>query len=483
MNLGTSLHWVSRKMKNKPSIIEDGNEITYSELWHNIEQLAKGFLKIGIVQDDKLVLFLPNCKEFIYSFYALSRINAISTPLDIRLSPFEIKRIFEDLSPKGIITNSFLYEKKISLVVQKDETLILVDDDKTRYKGKVYYFEELLDIGKDSILPRFSTNNNQPASINYTYRGLGKPIGAVLTHGNYHHGAIGYIRLTQVSSHQRMLLVTPMSHIFSLVGCVIVGLLRGGTVIIAKSFIPSHIFKIIEKYKVDFIIATPTIYISLLSNYDKNKYDISSLRYGITGGSSLPPGLYKEVKRRLGIELLQGYGLTETMPIICNPRFKNKPESIGIPGHEVKVRIVNERGLDAKIGEKGEILIGGPTVMKGYYNKNGENKKFFRDGWFFTGDYGWMDEEGYIYFEGLKKEIIKVGGNNVDLNEVKEVLKMYPGVKSVELDIVWDYMWENLLNARVKIKRGRQISEKDIKSFCKQHLADYKVPNRIFVIR
>lgn len=470
MNLGTSLHWVSTKMKHKVCLIEDSLEVTYSELWKNIEKLAKAFLKIGIKENDKVVIILPNCKEFIYSFYGLARINAISIPLNIYLTNYELDKIFKDCSPKVIITTYELYKKKISSLLSKDILIILTDGSLELVRGNIFELKKLLAKARTGKLPRFSASNNQIATINYTYRGLGEPLGAMLTHGNYHHGAIGYLRLTKVTTSQRNLLITPMSHIFTLVSCVIVPLLRGATVVIMKTFIPSHIFKAIEKHKIDFVIAVPTIYISLLRNYKKASFNISSLKYGITGGSYLSEDIHREIKEKMGIELLQGYGLTETMPIACNPISKNKAGSLGIPGHEVKVKIVD-----------GEILVGGPTVMKGYYNKNGENKKYLKDGWFSTGDLGYIDKEGYIYFKGLKKDIVKVGGNNVDLNEVKGVLNLYPGVEDVRLNIVEDELWGCRIYAEIDASSGKEITEKELKVFCSEKMALYKIPKKIII--
>lgn len=459
MNLGTSLHWVSTKMKDKACLIEGREEVSYTELWKNIETLAKAFLKIGIKENDKVVLFLPNCKEFIYSFYGIARINAISVPLNISLTPHELKKIFRDCLPRAIITTCGLYKKSISPIIDKDILIVTLED-----------FGGLLSRGKRGKLPRFSANNDRIATINYTYRGTGEPLGAILTHGNYHHGAIGYVRLTEASTSQRMLLITPMSHIFTLVSCVIVPLLRGATVVIMKNFIPSHIFRAIEEYKIDFMIAVPTIYISLLRNHEKGRFDISTLKYGITGGSYLSEGIQREIKDKMGIELLQGYGLTETMPIACNPHLRNKPGSLGVPGHEVKVKIVD-----------GEILVGGPTVMKGYYNKNGENRKYLRDGWFYTGDRGHVDKEGYIYFDGLKKDIVKVGGNNVDLSEIRGVLGSFPGARAIRLNVVEDELWGHRVHAEMDIASEKEVTEKEVKAFCGQRIALYKMPKKISI--
>jgi len=471
MNLGVSLHWVSTRMRDKVCLIEGAAEITYSQLWEVIESSAKAFLKIGIKENDKAAIILPNCKEFIFSFYGLARINAISVPLNTYLMPYELNKIFKDCGPKAIVTTYKLYKEKIEPILNKDMSVILIDELPGKRADNLFELKALLAVSGRDKLPDLSASNNQIATINYTYRGKGEPMGAVLTHGNYHHGVIGYIRLTKLATTQRVLLITPMSHIFTLVSCVIVPLLRGATVVIMKSFIPGHIFKAIEDHKINFIIAVPTIYISLLRNYKEGRFDISSLKHGITGGSYLSESINKEIKEKMGIELLQGYGLTETMPITCNPRLKNKAGSLGVPGHEVKVKIVD-----------GEIFIGGPTVMKGYYNKNGENKEYLEDGWFRTGDLGYMDKEGYIYFKGLKKDIVKVGGNNVDLNEVRGVLNLFPGAENVRLDVVEDELWGHRINAEIAVSSGRDITERDVKAFCGERIAMYKIPKKIAII-
>jgi len=457
-------------MKDKICLIEGSAKVSYSRLWENIERLAKAFLKIGIKENDKAVIILPNCKEFIYSFYGLARINAISIPLNTYLTSCELDKIFKDSGPRIIITTYDLYKKKITPIVNKGLLIIFIDEPLEECGDDMFELKDLMAKGRRGKLPSFSASNNQIATINYTYRGLGKPLGAMLTHGNYHHGAIGYIRLTKLITSQRALLVTPMSHIFTLVSCVIVPLLRGATVVIMKTFIPSHIFKAIEEHRIDFIIAVPTIYISLLRNYKEGRFDISSLKYGITGGSYLQENIHREVKEKMNIELLQGYGLTETMPIMCNPHSRNKAGSLGIPGHEVKVKIVD-----------GEIVVGGPTVMKGYYNGNGENKEYLKDGWFYTGDFGYVDEEGYAYFKGLKKDIIKVGGNNVDLNEVKDVLNSFPGARDVRLSIVEDELWGNRILAEIDVSSKKEITEKEVKAFCSEKIAIYKIPKKILI--
>jgi len=468
-------------MKDKVCLIEDSQEVTYAQLWKNIEALAKAFLKIGIKENDKVVVTLPNCKEFIYSFYSLARINAISVPLNTYITSYELDKILKDCGPKAIVTTYDLYKKKIAPIVNKDILMIFSDKPLESSREGMFELKKLLVGHGDEKLPHFSASNDQIATINYTYRGLGYALGAMLTHGNYHYGAIAYIRLTEIMTKHRVLLITPMSHIFTLISGVIVSLLRGATIVIIKGFIPSHVFKAIEEQKIDFMIAVPTIYMAFLRNYEKDSFDISSLKYGITGGSYMSVEMHEKIKKEMGIELFQGYGLTETVPVTCNPRSLNKPGSLGVPGRNMKVEIANEKDEIVPHGTRGEIVVGGPSVMKGYHNKNGENKKFIRNGWFYTGDYGYKDKDGYLYFDGLKKGIIKVGGNNVDLNEVKGVMELFPGTIDVRLNVAEDELWGHRIYAEMVVSSNKEITEKEIKTFCSQRLAVYKIPKKILI--
>ena len=305
----------------------------------------------------------------------------------------------------------------------------------------------------------------------------------MLTHGNYIYGAAGYIRLVAPSLDQRFLLVMPISHIFTLIGCVIVPLLRGSTIVIMKKLIPNRIFKAIEQYKIDFLVSVPTVYQVLLSNYDGERYDISSLKYGISGGSAMGLELYRELKEKMGFEVLQGYGLTETLPISCNPKSKIKPDSVGIIGRGAILKIVDENGCEKSIGESGEILIGGVSVMKGYFRRAKETGEVLIDGFVRTGDYGSLDKEGYLYFEKAVKKISKVGGDTVDLKEVEDVLLSHPDIMDAKLITKSDNLWGEIIEAEVGLDHNKDVSEKEIMSFCRERLASYKIPRRVRINR
>ncbi|MFC1590504.1 class I adenylate-forming enzyme family protein [Candidatus Omnitrophota bacterium] len=488
MNFSSLINQVAKRLPDKTALIENGYVVPYSELWNKVESLTRSLLELGLKKNDKIALILPNCKEFIYCFLAILRANLIAVPINPNLTNREIKEIFDNSNPRLVIApvniikrieenNKALLKKRIIVCIENKEDVYLKNSAKS-----ILTIEALYRPKKEAVVHKIVTCNDQTASINYTYRGYGYPLGAVLTHGNYIHGAVGYLRLIEPELEQRFLLAMPMSHIFTLIGCVVVPLLRGSTVVIMKNIIPTHIFKAIKKYKIDFLIGVPTFYKVLLENY-KPDYDISSLKYGISGGAYMNEQLYYEIKKRMNFQILQGYGLSETMPVICNTKKKVKPSSIGIPGHEVKIKIIDERGNRRKEGELGEILVGGPTVMKQYYKRKAETKEVCKNFWICTGDIGKIDKDGYLYFKELKKNIVKVGGNTVDLQEIENVLKSHPKVTAVYLKVRKDVLWGHTIEASIESKKGVEISQGEIRTICLENLAQYKIPRKIKILK
>ncbi len=487
MNFSSLINQIAKRLPDKTAVIENGASITYSELWDKIEAIANSLCDIELKEGGKVALVLPNCKEFIYSFFAILRANIIAIPLNPHLTASELKKIFDNSKPDALISDS----ATICKILAKDESLlqdkivISLDaislDNVNKIAKSFLTMDQLYQPKRHLSIQKLVTKNDQIASINYTYRGYGYPLGAMLTHGNYIHGAVGYIRLVKPTLEQRFLLMMPISHIFTLIGCVVVPLLRGATVVILKTAIPRHIFNAIQHYKIDFLVSVPTLFQVLLKNYDSSKHDITSLKYGISGGAPIDAALYNEIRNKMKFEVLQGYGLTETMPIICNPKERVKPGALGVPGHEVKVKIINKSGSEVKVGEKGDILIGGPTVMKGYYNHQRETREALKNGWIHTGDIGRLDESGYLYFEGLDKGIVKVGGNTVDLLEVKNVLSSHPDVSDVRVYAKKNDLWGNIIEAEVCLRKNTNLSEREIQKFCSKNLAIYKVPRKISI--
>ncbi|MGA1863894.1 MAG: class I adenylate-forming enzyme family protein [bacterium] len=500
MNLCSLIKGIAHSCPKKTAIIEGEQTITYWDLWQRIESLSNIFRSIGIRKNTRVVIILPNCKEFIFSFFAILNLNAIAVPLKLHMTCWELSRIFKNCKPKGLITTYDLIDKLLAVRPSLLKNKLLVIKEGHDFKGildkngelektVLYTFNDLYEMReqKRGKSPKITSRPKQIASINYTYRGYGYPLGAMLTHNNYIHSAIRYIKLVGIEGDMRILLIMPLSHIFPLVGCLIVPLLAKATIIILERINPKKIFLTIERHKVNVLVCIPTLYEFLLRHYDNHKHDISSLLFGISGAELMSGELYEKIKSELGIDIIQGYGLTETLPVTCNPRWGNRPETIGITGHDVHIKIIDEQGRECKTGETGEILIKCPSVMAGYYREPEETSNAIRSGYFHTGDLGIIDSNNYLYFKGLKKSITKINGITVDLMEIKNILELNRKIHIDEIVI------EDIIDhEKQKRKKGiivrysdrtkDNVSSNEILKLLSNYISEYKFPKEFIKI-
>lgn len=478
MNLIKFLESRAKDFLDRPAIWEDGEEITHRGLWQNVDKLAKAFLDIGIKEGDRIAICLPNCKEYIYTFLASLKINAIAVPLKQVTTSYEMKAILKDSHPSLLIADNIFINRMLPFNPAIGIGKLIICSKHIIKEGSAKRA-----ISIDSLLKNtselgttFSADEGTVASINYTYRGYGYPLGAMLTHGNYLHGINAYRnRMEEISSHPRMLLLLPISHIFPLSISVILPLLIGGSVLIFKGGSPGSILEHIEKYKINMSAVTPTLVHMLLKNFTKHGTQINPL-YAFCGGSPMLFNLYEEALKKIGLDLIQGYGLTECLVASTNSKLSNKPLTVGNVLHPIRLGIMSNCGERIRDDESGEIVIAGPTVMKGYYNKPKETRDVLKDGWCYSGDYGYFDEKGYLHFVGLKKQIIKVGGNIVDLVETKNTINSFHGVIDTKIDVIADKIWGQILSAEVFVKNPKEFDVKRLRYFLRDRLSSYKIP-------
>jgi long-chain acyl-CoA synthetase len=500
MNLSYLIKRVAYSYPEKPAIIDDEQKITYWELWQRIESLSNIFRSLGIRKNTRVVIILPNCKEFIFSFFAILNVNAIAVPLKLHMTCWELARIFKNCRPKGLILTYELIDKlltnrpsllknKIIVVRENQSYRGILDKNGQLEKTVLYTFNELygMAVPEKCKFQKVPTHSKQIASINYTYRGYGYPLGAMLTHNNYIHGAIRYIKLVGIEEDMRILLLLPVSHIFPLVGCVIVPLLAKATIVILERINPKKIFYIIEKNKVNVLVCVPTFYEFLLRYYENKKSDISSVQFGISGGELMSCELYDKIKSELGIDIIQGYGLTETLPVTCNPRWGNRPETIGITGHDVQIKIIDEQGRECNTSEIGEIAIKCPSIMAGYYKAPKDTSNVIKSDFFYTGDLGLIDNKNYLYFKGLKKSIAKINGITVDLNEIKTILELHLKihVDGVFIEDIIDHEKQKRkkgIIVRYFEKTKNHVSSNEIIKLLSKYLSEYKFPKKLINI-
>ncbi|MCT4607555.1 MAG: o-succinylbenzoate--CoA ligase [Marinisporobacter sp.] len=454
---------INQSTPTNTAIKSNGEIITYSMLNEYIERYRSYFNKIGIKPGDYVGLFYNNSPEFIYSYFAVSKMGAIIVPFNRMLTSNEIEYIANDTNMKHIITMATI-------------------DISTKYT-QIVLPAVISEIMKTKIieLDQIDRSEDDVNTIIYTSGTTGKPKGAMLTHKNLISNAksiIEYFSLNQKDIH---LCVLPMFHSFAWTVNVAAALHSGACILIKDSFTPKNIINDINNEKVTIVTGVPAMFSYYLSLGIES--DFASVRLFISGGDSLPVEVLKSFEYKFDKKIYEGYGLSETSPVVAvNPPNAIRPGSVGLPVPNVNVKIVDNNGKTLNAKEVGEILVKGPNVMKGYRNLPEETRKTIVDGWLHTGDIGYMDEDGYIYIVDRIKDIIIVGGMNVYPREIEELLYQYDGILEAAAVGVQDDKRGEIPMAYIVVKNKETFNLNGLKIFLRDNLAKFKRPKKIVLM-
>jgi long-chain acyl-CoA synthetase len=381
---------------NKKPVYTDAKEFK-----QKILRTADFFEKTGIKKDYLVPIFLGNSVDYICSFLGLVKIGAKPIPVKLEYRKIELDEIFKNSEPQAIIAESSHLEVLKPHLSQK----IVI----TRENGVLKLHQKATGELEPEELP------DEIASINYTYRGYGYPLGAMVPHGQYIQGARVLQAGLQAKPEERMLIILPMSHIFTLIGCIFVPILHNITSVIANTVHPRKIFGLIDEVKVNHITAVPEIYL-LLEKFKDIAGKLKSLKVFVCGGSLLMREDYYRIKNAYNIDLLHGYGLTEFTPVSRNMRGEARADTVGPLCEGVECKIKSEDENNA-----GEILIKTDFMFQGYYKNPKVTQEAFEGDWFKTGDIGKI-EDGHLVFIREKKRTKNVNGNMLDLEELDRIM-------------------------------------------------------------
>ncbi len=465
---------------------ETGASITYEQLWDRVYKLSSKLKSLGLDRHDCVALILPNSIDWIVCFFAVLKSGGIVVPIRESVTSSEAKWLINKTKPTFFIGDSSFINRSLPFDLLDDgQRVVLLSKKvilKSKKKVRINNLNDLI-TGAELIsenTPIEMSSTPDIATINFTYRGYGYPLGAMLSNVNYIEGVKAYSYTAGFEKRHRVLAIHPFCFIYPLLGCVLSPLATGSTIITCQGFSPHKIWEIIHRFKIDVLTAVPSLYSALLHSSNPYKSDLK-ITHAFCGGSLMPVGLYKRMKDDFNISLRQGYGLTECLPIACNPSHGNRPETLGkiLTGSErIDIKIFDENGIEKNVGEAGEIAVTGPTVTKGYYCMARETDAILRKGWFYTGDLGWFDSDGYLHFSGIKKRIAKVGGNMVDLAEVENRLLDMPGISSVNVYSIPDDRWGQVVGADIT-SNDSYVDVRTVRQYLKPYLATYKLPKVI----
>jgi long-chain acyl-CoA synthetase len=316
--------------------------------------------------------------------------------------------------------------------------------------------------------------------IIYTSGTTGHPKGAMLTHKNLISNAESTVSALLMTENEITLNVLPLFHSFAWTVNVLSTLMVGGSIVIMENFVPKDAIRIIEKEQITLVTGVPAMFNYYLMVGSKESFE--SIRVFVSGGASLPVEIIKGFKEKMGYDILEGYGLSEASPVVTiNPLNKTKAGCIGIPIKNIEVRVVDTDGNEVPIGEKGELLVKGPNVMKGYYNLPEITAKTIIDDWLHPGDVAIIDEDGYVAIVDRIKDIIIVNGFNVYPREVEEVIYSYDGVLEAAVVGDSDPSRGEIVLAFVVPKDPENFDSKALKSYLRDHLASFKLPRKIII--
>ena len=478
INLGQMFEEICRRYADNTALIYEDQTITYGMLDRTVAALAHHFQSLGLGKGDKAALMLPNCPEFVVAYFACQRIGAVAVTLNVLSTPYELSFLLADSDARVFITQPIMAKRfeeiKDALPLCRH---VLTTDDIKRIASEGPFTIDIPDIAPDD-----------PAVMIYTSGLTGKPLGAMLTHHNLLTQSTLLMTICSADETFRGLAVIPHFHSFGAVGNMLGPMWVGASVVLMERFTLDSIFKTIEKEKVTYIAAVPRLFMGMVFHDKADQYDVSSLKFCVTGGSAMPPEFIPLFREKFGVLLVEGYGLTEASPVCSVGRLEMpvKPGSIGVPIPGVRVRVVDEKrgqiyylSPDLPTGEIGELLIQGDNVMKGYYKDPEMTAKVIRDGWLHTGDLARIDADGYIFLTGRIKRMVITSGFNVYPVEVETVLNMRPDVQASRIESKPDLLRGEIVKALIVPKPGVAPDEKAIMKHCRTYLSSYKIPREI----
>jgi acyl-CoA synthetase (AMP-forming)/AMP-acid ligase II/ABC-type nitrate/sulfonate/bicarbonate transport system permease component len=467
---------------NKTAILFKEEKINFSDLNSMSNRLAHRLLEMGIKKGDRIVLLFQNCPEFAISYFAILKIGAIAVVLDFRLSPAEMEPIFQETEVTAIITSVrqkvFINRVKNMVPTLKHVVVTGAGDDDI---GDWHAYEEIIgreSSGKISI----PLHEEDEALYLYTSGTTGKSKGVVLTNDHLNYFPESMHHAVPISEEDTFGLVLPISHI---TGPVVMNLMveSGMAVSIIDEMTPKKILDAIQTHRITLFNAVPPIFHLILNVPHWERYDCSSLKVAAMMGTVVPEQLMKEFGERYPhVRPIQGYGATETSPLLTLTHVEDahrKMASAGKIVQRVQLKIIGRDGNELEVGKIGEIIARGPQIMKGYFKDPKATAKKIKDGWYYTGDLGQLDEDGYLYILGRADDMVITGGLNVYPSEVETVLVNHPKVQEAAVVGIPDSRRGQVMRALVVLKHGETATHREILKFCKERLASFKMPRQL----
>jgi fatty-acyl-CoA synthase len=471
-----------RRLKDpgKPALIFGDEVVTYGDLADGVDRIAAYLSRRGVGRGDAVAYLGDNSPVFLQSLFAVTQLGAVFVPVNTRLAPPEIEHVLTDSRARVVLHDAGLADRVAPRAGARGLDLVVTGDGDAAGPG----LRGVAATGPAGAVP-VPVTHDDPAVVMYTSGTTGRGKGAVLTHGNLTWVSLNCVVDYDVVSTDVSLIISPLFHAAALGMGALPMILKGGTIVLERSFDPGRALDLIERHRVTILSGVPTTYQLLADHPAWATTDLSTLEKLTCGGSAVPTRVLDAYEAR-GLSFSQGYGMTESSPGVTSlapGRTRDKQGSVGLPHFFMDVRIADGAGGVALPGVVGEIEIAGPNVFPGYHaNPDATAAAFTSDGWFRSGDLGYLDPDGYLYIADRLKDMIISGGENIYPAEVEDLLAGIDGVTGVAVIGVPDPRWGEVPWAVVTVRDGVEVTTEQVQARLGGVIARYKIPKRVVVV-
>ena len=478
--LGQILPEAAATFGDKTALVFGNRPFTFTELDAMSNSLANGLLAKGVAPGDRVTLYAQNAWEWVVSYYAAAKTGAVINPINAMLTTAEVAYVVEDCGAKVIVSTADKGEALLDIKASTDlaEVVLFGDDAPV---GAIA-FDDLLRDGKNSF-DAAKVDPNDLSTICYTSGTTGHPKGAMQSHRSVVLNTSLTALMHSRNAADIIVSALPCPHVYANV-VMNSTMLFGMTLVLVERFDETAVLEAIQEHKATVYDGVPTSYMMILAGPDTEKYDTGSLNRCVTGGQTMPAAKAEEFEDRFGCPLLELWGMTELAGVGTSNTWygENRHGSIGVSVPYMECRIADAEDAQVTVDRDapGELMMRGPLVMQGYFgNAKATQETIEPDGWMHTGDIARMDEAGFIWMVDRKKDMILTGGYNVYPAEIERVLAQHPAIAMAAVGKLEDETKGEIAKAYVVLKPGQSAETEEVRTFCKQHLAAYKVPRAV----
>jgi acyl-CoA synthetase (AMP-forming)/AMP-acid ligase II len=474
------------RFPDRTALAMDDYELSWRDLDRRVDRLSDALLDAGLNSGDRAAILLGNRPEYFELYFACARSGVIAVPINFRLTPAETAEILDTAGPSLLVLGAEyipIAEAVRELMPGLDRLWVIGDGS---LEGAESYETMLESAAPQPVEARGADTDT--LAIFFTSGTTGLPKGALVSHLNLE--ANGYNQFVADGSRRDdiNLVATPIYHMGA-VFMAVTYMMLGCTQVILPAFAPVPWLETLQRWRATTSLLIPTMINAVLNEPRVSEFDVSSLRLIFYGGGPMPPAVLERALEAFHCDFTQGYGLTETLEatflvaedhrVDGNDAKRRRLASAGREAVGADVRIVGDDGSDLPSGEIGEVLIRSRSVISGYWNNPEETAAAIRDGWFCTGDLGYLDEERYLFIVDRKKDMVISGGVNIYTKEVETVLYRHPAVREAAVFGLPDDEWGEIVTAAVSLRAGQAVGENELIDFCKGCLASFKKPKRV----